>query len=156
MLFQLKSQRCLVVGWLQHTSNGTVCSTNKQMCSFSPVVVKFFIDIWTAALQSVRNKPSCWFHYVDIYVVWNEGEEDLSNFLAHISGICPNIRFTMKNEEGGKLFFLDVLAVKKGLRRLHHKVRKTTHPNRYLHRVQSPSGVKTGARENSCWSSHVS
>ena len=100
-----------------------------------PVVANFYMEHFEAlVIESARLKPATWLCYVDdTFVVWNEGRDELQDFLKHLNTIRPSIQFTMEMEEDGKLPFLDVL-VTRGADRLTTKVyRKATHTDRYIH-----------------------
>ena len=81
------------------------------------------------ALETAEHKPSHFYRYVDdIFVIWPHGCERLQEFLHHLNGLHPNIKFTMKEEENGVLSFLDLQIMKKPNGVLEHGIyRKPTH-----------------------------
>ena len=102
----------------------------------SPVIVNFFMeDFERKAIEQAMHKPVCWFRYVDdTFVIWPHGQEKLTEFLNHLSGLHNKIQFTMEKEEEGHLPFLDIDIYIKTDGSLGHKVyRKHTHTNLYLH-----------------------
>jgi hypothetical protein len=102
----------------------------------SPVVANFFMkDFDKKAIEQVTHKPVCWFRYVDdTFVIWPHGQDKLTEFLNHISGLHKKIQFTMQKEEDGHLPFLDIDIYRKPDGSLRHKAyRKPTHTNIYLH-----------------------
>ena len=53
-----------------------------------------------------------WVRYVDdVFIVYEHNEEKFSEFLNHINNIIPSIKFTVEQEENGKIPFLDVLVI---------------------------------------------
>jgi hypothetical protein len=102
----------------------------------SLVIASFFMeDFEKKAIEQVTQKPVCWFRYVDdTLVIWPHGQEKLTEFLNHLSGLHNKIQFTMEKEEEGHLLFLDIDIYRKTDGFLGHKVyRKPTHTNVYLH-----------------------
>jgi hypothetical protein len=101
----------------------------------SPVVANFFMeDFKKGAIEQATHKPTCWFRYVDdTFVIWPHGQEKLTEFLNHLSGLHNNIQFTMEKEEDGHLPFLDIDIYRKPDGSLGHSVyRKPTHTNLYI------------------------
>ena len=102
----------------------------------SPVIAIFFMeDFETKAIEQATHKPLRWFRYVDdTFVIWPHGQEKLTEFLNHLSGLNNKIQFTMGKEEDGHLPFLDIEIYRKPDGSLGHKVYwKPTHTNLSLH-----------------------
>jgi len=103
----------------------------------SPAIANFFMeDFEMKAIEQAAHKSVCWFRYVDdAFVIWSHGQENLTEFLNHLSGLHNKIQFTMEiEEEEGHLAFLDIDIYRKTDSSLGHKVyRKPTHTNLYLH-----------------------
>jgi hypothetical protein len=101
----------------------------------SPVIANFFMeDFEMKAIEQAAHKPVCWFRYVDDgFVIWPHGQEKLTEFLNHLSGLHNKIQFTMEIEEG-HLPFLDIDIYGKTDGSLGHKLyHKRTHTILYLH-----------------------
>ena len=102
----------------------------------SPVIANFFVEHFEKkTIEQATHKPVCWFRYVnDTFVIWPLGQEKLTEFLNHLSGLHNNIQCTMENEEEGHLPFLDIDIYRKTDGSLGNKVhRKPTRTNPYLH-----------------------
>jgi hypothetical protein len=102
----------------------------------SPVVANFFMeDFEKRAIEQATNKPTCWFRYVDdTFVIWQHGQEKLTEFLSHLNSLHDNIQFVTEKEEDGHLQFLDIDIYRKPNGSLGHRVyRKPTHTTLYLH-----------------------
>jgi hypothetical protein len=70
----------------------------------------------------------------DTFVIWPYGQEKLTEFLNHFSGLQNKIQFTMEKEEEGHLLFPDIDIYRKMDGSLGHIVyQKPTHTNFYLH-----------------------
>jgi retron-type reverse transcriptase len=67
----------------------------------SPVTANFFMKYFEKkAIEQATHKPACWFRYVDdAFVIWPHGQEKLTEFLNHLSGLHNKIQFTMEKEE---------------------------------------------------------
>jgi hypothetical protein len=77
--------------------------------SLSPVIANFFMEDFEAkAIQLATNKSSCWFQYVDTFIIWPHGTDKLRKFLTHLNSIIKNIQFAMETEEDNHLLFLDI------------------------------------------------
>jgi len=65
--------------------------------------VDFFMeDFENKAIEQAAHRPVCWFRYVDdTFVIWPHGQENLAEFLTHLSGLHNKIQFTMEKEEEG-------------------------------------------------------
>jgi hypothetical protein len=93
-------------------------------------------DFEKRAIEQATHNPVCWFRYVDdIFIIWPHGQEKLTEFLNHLSGLHNKIQFTMEKEGGGgHLPFLDIDIYRKTDSSLGHKVyQKPIHTNLYLH-----------------------
>jgi hypothetical protein len=102
----------------------------------STIIVNFFMeDFEKKAIEQAKHKPVCWLKHVDdTFVIWPHGQEKLTEFLNHLSGLHSKIQFTMEKEGGGHLPFLDIDIYIKTDSSLGHKVyQKPTHTNLYLH-----------------------
>jgi len=66
----------------------------------SPVIANFFMEEFEKkAIEQAAHKPVCWFRYVDdTFIVWPHGQEKLTEFLNHLSGLHNKIQFTMEKE----------------------------------------------------------
>lgn len=63
------------------------------------------------ALGGALLKPSCFLHYVDnTFLIWPHGTVTLDQFFQFLYNLHPNIRFTMEDENGSGLSFLDVFV----------------------------------------------
>ena len=70
---------------------------------------------------------------------------DVDGLLNHINNIRPTIKFTMEQEEGGSLPFLDTRVTRVASGKLDIFFRKNTHTDRYLHfKSHHPTHVKRG------------
>ena len=90
-------------------------------------------DFEKIAKEQATHKPVYLFPYVDdIFVIWPHGQEKLTEFLNHLSGLHNELEFTMEKEEV-HLPFLDIDIYRKTDGSLGHKVYwKPTHTNLYL------------------------
>jgi hypothetical protein len=98
----------------------------------STVIANIFMqDFEKKVIEQATHKPVCWFIYVDdTFVIWPHGQEKLTEFLNHLSGLHNKIQFTLEKEEDDHLPFLDIDIYRKPDGSLGHKVyRKTTHTN---------------------------
>ena len=103
--------------------------------SLSPVIANIFMEHFeTTALQTLSQRPSLWFRYVDdTFVIWPHSRRDLDHFLAHINQHHPSIKFTMETEQNNSIPFLDVLVTKLPSGKPAHQVyRKPTNTNIYI------------------------
>jgi hypothetical protein len=83
--------------------------------SLSPILSNVFMEHFEKlAHYSAEYKPSLWLWYVDTFVVWPRGPEQLQNFLNHINSSRTSIQFTTETESDSVISFLDVLAIRKG------------------------------------------
>ena len=70
----------------------------------------------------------------DTFIIWPHGPHRLQSFLNHLNDLHPSIKFTMEQEEGNSMPFLDVKVHRRADGTLGHSVyRKPTHTDRYLH-----------------------
>ncbi|XP_046387256.1 uncharacterized protein LOC124156642 [Ischnura elegans] len=101
----------------------------------SPAIANLFIeDFEERALESAPLHPKHFFGYVDdTFIVWPHGSESLTDFLAHMNSVHPNIKFTMETEKDNRLPFLDILIEQRADGSRGHSVyRKPTHTDLYL------------------------
>jgi hypothetical protein len=64
------------------------------------VVANFFMEGFKKrAIEQATHKPTCWFRYVDTFVIWQHGQEKLTELLNHLNSLHDNIQFTMEEEE---------------------------------------------------------
>ena len=67
------------------------------------------------------------------FVIWPHGQTHLLEFLDFLYGQQSTIKFTMEQEQGGKISFLDVQLSKNPDGTLKHSIYcKPTHTDRYL------------------------
>ena len=100
----------------------------------SPVIINIFMEYFEdLAISTSELKPYLWLCYVDdTFVIWKHGDHRLQSFWDHLNSMRPTIKFTMKEESGGQLPFLDVL-VKQRDQQLETSVhQKATHMNSYI------------------------
>ena len=69
----------------------------------------------------------------DTFVVWPHSPQDLQLFLQHLNSLHNDIKFTMEQEQDGRIAFLDVEVSRLQDGSLSRTVyRKPTHTDRYL------------------------
>ena len=97
----------------------------------SPVLADMFLEVFeSTALNTADRCPSTWLRYVDDTLAPSTHRV----FLDHLKNLHPNIKFTMDQEEGTSIPFLDVKVSRQPHGSLGHAVyRKPTHTDRYLH-----------------------
>ena len=62
------------------------------------------------ALQACDLKLRLWVRCVeDVFVVAHFSDSEISEFVCHLNGIPPSMRFTVELEKNGQLAFLDVI-----------------------------------------------
>ena len=95
----------------------------------SPVIANLYMKhLEENALQTAPLPPRLWQRYVDdTFVIWPHGQDKLQRFHDHINGQHPNIKFTIEQEEGNKLTFLDVQVTRRESRLSMAVYRKPTH-----------------------------
>jgi len=100
----------------------------------SPVLCNIFMsELEVNAMSKSAKKPTIWLRYVDdTFVLWDHGDEALSEFLDHLNAENKAIKFTMEVEKDSRLAFLDTMIEKTtgGLRTSVY--RKPTHTDSYL------------------------
>ena len=76
----------------------------------SPVIANMYMEhLEETALGIAPLQPTLWLRYVDdTFVIWPHGDKELQHFHKHINQQHPNLQFTIEEEKGGKLAFLDV------------------------------------------------
>ena len=61
-------------------------------------------------LYQYRIKPSIWLRYVDdIFMIWNDSEDKLKDFLAYINTVNPAIQFTHAHSIKSVNFLMSLL-----------------------------------------------
>ena len=100
----------------------------------SPVIANLYMEsLEEAVISSAELQPNLWVCYVDdTFVIRTHGQEELHQFHQHLNNQHPNIQFTMEEESGCKLAFLNVLVTRKDERLLTSTYRKPTHTERYI------------------------
>ena len=98
--------------------------------------MRFFEEMALSSATSMdMPTPRFWIRYVDdVLVIFNNGQEQVSNFLMFLNSLRESIQFTLEVEESGRLPFLDLLIKKVGGRLMFTVYRKPTHTDRYLSR----------------------
>ena len=84
-----------------------------------------------------------------MFMIWTHGQQELLVFHEHLSNQHPGIQFTMEEEIGCKLPFLDVLVIKKNDRLFTSVYWKLIHTERYIpfnshHHWKTITGVLRG------------
>jgi hypothetical protein len=83
--------------------------------SLSPIISNVFMEHFEKrALYLAEYKPSLWPWYVDTFVVWPHGPEQLQNFLNHLNSLRTSVRFIMETESESVISFVGVLVIRKG------------------------------------------
>ena len=95
----------------------------------SPVVANLYMEAFEQqALAKFPCKPRLWLRYVDdAFVVWPRKDYRLSEFHDHLNRQHPSIQFTMEEESGNRIAFLDVQVERKGSTVLTAVFKKKTH-----------------------------
>ncbi|GJQ71974.1 hypothetical protein Trydic_g3082 [Trypoxylus dichotomus] len=103
--------------------------------TLSPVVATLFMEQFKSlAIETVMDKPTIWWIYVDdTFVVWTHGRNKLNRFNKHLNGVHLNIQFTMEVEHNGVLPYLDVRVNRDQASVTVSVFRKSKHTDRYLH-----------------------
>ena len=72
-------------------SSGTAIGTK-----LAPGYASLFLSIFERSmLNQYPIKPAIWLRYVDdIFMIWNDSEDKLKDFLAYIHTVNPAIQFT--------------------------------------------------------------
>ncbi len=85
------------------------------------------------ALQGYELNPWVWWRYIDdIFTIWEHGEEEFLQFMAHLNSLDPNIKFTYKYSRDC-VEFLDVLVKRDGDKLSTDLYVKETDSHQYLH-----------------------
>ncbi|MCG8624020.1 MAG: hypothetical protein MJE68_18770, partial [Proteobacteria bacterium] len=86
------------------TAMGTRCAPN--------YAIIFMAELEEDILQQARITPTIWIRFIDdIFMVWNNTEESLEEFIMEINNYHPTIKFTKEISEFG-LAFLDTFIFK--------------------------------------------
>ena len=113
----------------------------------SPYLANFYMDfIEQSALNSFSLKHSLWIRFVDdILFVWENGQDSLKVFLAHLNTFDSSIQLTTELKDAEKLPFLDVSIIKNTPSLELSIYRKPTHNEQNLHfSSNNPPSVKRG------------
>jgi hypothetical protein len=78
----------------------------------APVIGSFYVGFFELqAISLAAKKPAHWYRHMDnTFVLWTYGKEELQEFLQHLSGIHPNIKFTVEVKKCNALSFLDIVV----------------------------------------------
>jgi Reverse transcriptase (RNA-dependent DNA polymerase) len=100
----------------------------------SPVMCNLFMGMLEdKAIATAPIKPKLWLRYVDdTFVLWENSQEELQDFLNHMNKQNQAIQFTMEQEKDNSLPFLDVLVKKENEHLTTSVYRKPTHTDQYL------------------------
>ena len=112
----------------------------------SPVVANIFMEhVEEEALRTSPHEVWCWKRYVDGTFCFL-GRATVDPVLNHLNSLYPSIQFTVEQESGGKIPFLDTLVSRQEDGSLEVSVyRKNTHTDRYLSsKSHHPVHVKRG------------
>jgi len=113
----------------------------------SPVLCNLFMsDLEKTAMEKSQQKPKIWLRYVDdTFALWEYGEDSLNGFLGYLNGINKAIKFTMEQENEGRLAFLDTLVKREDRKLVASVYRKPTHTDSYLRwNSNHPNSTKIG------------
>ena len=67
-----------------------------------PFIIRKMVTIW--------YRPYIWWRYINIFLIWKQGEESLKLFLEKINSIHPTIKFTADCSYSS-VNFLDVKVI---------------------------------------------
>ena len=112
----------------------------------SPVVANIFMEhVEEEALRTSPHGVRCWKRYVDDTFCFLR-RATVDPVLNHLNSLYPSIQFTVEQESGGKIPFLDALVSRQEDGSLEVSVyRKITHTDRYLSfKSHHPVHVKRG------------
>ena len=103
--------------------------------------MEFFEEL---APDTALTTPRVWKRYVDdTFCIHGKGS--IKELLHHLNGVRPTIKFTLEQEEDGKIPFLDTLLRKEDGSLDVSIYRKLTHTDRYLRfKSHHPTDVKGG------------
>ena len=88
--------------------NGTAIGT-KFAPPYAILFMGYFEDKF---LNSLVEKSFVWWHYIDdIFMIWQQGEEKLTEFLKILNSCHPTIKFTAEYSVD-KVNFLDVEVIR--------------------------------------------
>lgn len=81
----------------------------------SPVIANFFMEFFEQrALEQSPLKPLLYHRYVDdTLLIWNYGQAALEDFIDILNNNYESIKFTVEQEQDGKLPFLDILLMRR-------------------------------------------
>ena len=96
------------------------------------------------ALETALTRPRLWKRYVDdTFSILRKGST--KELLHHLNGVRPTIKFTLEQEEDGKIPFLSTQLRKEDGSLDVSVYRKPTHTERYLHfKSHHPTDMKGG------------
>jgi hypothetical protein len=115
--------------------------------ALSPFICDLYMEtVEQKAISTAIIKPRIYKRYVDdTYVIFDEENDTVENFLAHLNNQAPTIKFTMEKENLGKLPFLDVCVERHGETLTTSVYRKNTDSGRTLHYESNhPQQTKRG------------
>ena len=100
----------------------------------SPLLANIYVEyVENLAIDTYFLKSKFWGRYMDdVLVIWNYGESQIEGFLEHFNNLGGEIVFTIENETGNKLPFLDIWIHRKNNKLVFSIYRKPTNNNRYL------------------------
>ncbi|KAI5631699.1 reverse transcriptase (RNA-dependent DNA polymerase) domain-containing protein [Phthorimaea operculella] len=99
----------------------------------APVAANIFMEWFEQeAMRDAPCLPKCWLRCVDdVFAIVKK--DKVETLMEHLNSVHSKIKFTVENEAGGTLPFLDVLVMRMNDGSLRHTVyRKPTHTDRYL------------------------
>ena len=101
---------------------------------FAPPNACIFMDKFETDFLTTQNlKPWVWLRYVDdIFFVWAQGKEKLSDFLSCLNEFHPNLKITYKYSTE-RINFLGVIVKKEKDEFVTNLHCKATYCHQYLH-----------------------
>ena len=98
-----------------------------------PYAIIFMDSLEKETLSNSLLKPLVWWRYIDdIFMVWENGEEELKKFLETLNCCHPTIKLTVEYSRA-KINFLDITVMKKGNQLVTDLYVKPTDTHQYLH-----------------------
>jgi hypothetical protein len=95
--------------------------------------ILFMAALEERLLATSRHKPTTWLRYIDdILIIWNQGEDKLKEFLAHLNNHHATIKFTHEYSRE-QVNFLDVVIHRRGHSLETSLYSKPTDARNYLH-----------------------
>jgi hypothetical protein len=101
----------------------------------SPIFAELFLQKLENDLIKNNRNIIVWRRYVDdVFCIIRKRK--IQEVLSQINKYHASIKFTVEEEQDGKLPFLDIMFYDKPSKSLgHHVYRKSTHTNKYLHSI---------------------